>query len=73
ENAASHLALGHAYKFSLELGETMSDDEFGAAGGNLSAIHLDFMIGSGAVDVDGITTDGAAEPMMRKGEWVFRA
>lgn len=71
ENAASHIALGHAYKFNLETGETMSDDEFATAGGNLSAIHLDLMIGSGAVDVDGVIADGAAEPLMRKGEWVF--
>jgi len=71
ENAASHLALGHAYKFNLETGTTMSDDEFVAAGGNLSATHIDFMIGSDAVDVDGVTTAGAAEPIMRKGEWAF--
>jgi aminopeptidase len=73
ENAASHLALGHAYKFNLETGTTLSDDEFVAAGGNLSATHIDFMIGSDAVDVDGVTTAGVAEPIMRKGEWAFRA
>jgi aminopeptidase len=73
ENAASHIALGHAYKFSLDKGETLSDEEFAAAGGNLSSIHLDFMIGSGETDVDGLRDDGGVEPIMRAGEWAFRA
>jgi aminopeptidase len=72
ENASSHIALGHAYKFSLDKGETLSDEEFAAAGGNLSSIHLDFMIGSGEIDVDGVRDDGAAEPVMRSGEWAFK-
>ena len=48
ENAASHVALGSAYKFTLRGGETMSDEEFERAGGNRSATHVDFMIGSPA-------------------------
>ncbi len=70
ENAASHVALGTAYKFTLAGGETMDDDAFMRAGGNRSAVHVDFMIGSGQVDVDGITPGGAPEPVMRSGEWV---
>ena len=54
ENAASHVALGSAYKFTLEGGETMSDDEFERAGGNRSATHVDFMIGSAELDIDGV-------------------
>ncbi len=72
ENAASHIAWGHAYKFSMAGGESMSDDEFAAAGGNLSTTHTDFMIGSGEVDVDGLSRAGAAEPLMRSGEWAFQ-
>jgi aminopeptidase len=34
-------------------------------------IHIDFMIGSGEMDVDGLVEDGTAEPIMRGGEWVF--
>lgn len=71
ENAASHLALGAAYKFSLRGGEGMSDDSFSAQGGNNSLVHVDFMIGSGDLDVDGIRQDGTAEPIMRRGEWAF--
>ena len=39
-------------------------DEFAAAGGNQSLVHVDFMIGSGKVDVDGIGGDGVVEPVM---------
>jgi aminopeptidase len=52
-------------------GEQMSGDEFGAAGGNDSSIHEDFMIGSGKLDIDGLAKDGKSEPIMRKGEWAF--
>jgi aminopeptidase len=71
ENASNHLALGNAYRFSMEGGEGMKDEEFVAAGGNLSLSHSDFMIGSGAMDIDGITNDGTAEPVTRNGEWAF--
>lgn len=69
ENAASHVALGSAYKFTLGGGDAMSDEEFEQAGGNRSATHVDFMIGSAELDVDGIRADGRAEPLMRNGEW----
>jgi aminopeptidase len=70
ENAASHVALGAAYKFTLRGGEEMSDDAFEAAGGNRSATHVDFMIGSGELDVDGVRADGPVEPVMHGGEWI---
>jgi aminopeptidase len=70
ENAASHVALGAAYKFTMRGGETMGDDEFEQAGGNRSATHVDFMIGSPELDVDGVRADGGAEPVMRRGDWV---
>jgi aminopeptidase len=69
ENAASHVALGNAYKFTIGGGNEMSDEEFERAGGNRSAVHVDFMIGSGELDVDGILQNGRAEPLMRNGEW----
>ena len=49
----------------------MSDEQFEEAGGNLSIVHVDFMIGSGQMDIDGVTADGRAEPIMRAGEWAF--
>lgn len=71
ENAASHVALGSAYKFTLEGGDQMDDDAFERAGGNRSAVHVDFMIGSGELDIDGVRADGTSEPLMRRGEWVI--
>ncbi len=71
ENAASHIALGKAYRFCLENGPHMSDDEFAAAGGNNSLAHVDFMIGSGAMDIDGVRADDSTEPLMRGGEWAM--
>jgi aminopeptidase len=70
ENAASHVAFGSAYKFTLTGADAMSDDEFEKAGGNRSAIHVDFMIGSPELDVDGVDANGANQPLMRQGEWV---
>lgn len=69
ENAASHVALGSAYKFTLAGGEEMTDDQFEEAGGNRSATHVDFMIGSSALDIDGVLADGSVEPLMRSGDW----
>lgn len=71
ENAASHIAVGRAYRFTLNGGEAMSGEEFADAGGNDSAIHEDFMIGSSDMDVDGIFGDGTREAVMRQGEFVF--
>ncbi|AWM86403.1 aminopeptidase [Microvirga sp. 17 mud 1-3] len=70
ENASSHIALGQAYSKCIRGGGTMSEQELAARGANKSLIHIDWMIGSGQVDVDGITADGQAEPLMRGGEWV---
>ncbi|MGO4705625.1 aminopeptidase [Microvirga sp. 2MCAF38] len=70
ENASSHIALGQAYSKCIVGGGAMSEDELAARGANKSLIHIDWMIGSDQVDVDGITSDGRAEPLMRKGEWV---
>ena len=62
ENAASHIALGNAYTFPL-------DDEADRARANRSDLHVDFMIGSPEIDVDGITPEGAAVPVLRGGAW----
>ncbi len=71
ENASCHIALGNAYRTSIEGGADMSNEEFAEAGGNKSLIHTDFMIGSAEMDIDGIKEDGTREPVMRKGEWAF--
>jgi len=73
ENASCHIAIGRAYRFTLTGGEELTDDEFNAAGGNTSLNHVDFMIGSPQMDIDGITENGSQEPVMRSGEWAFEA
>lgn len=71
ENASSHIALGQAYsKCFIGGGVGLSPEELAAKGANKSLIHIDWMIGSGEVDVDGVHADGSTEPVMRKGEWV---
>src|SRR5580704_9208686 len=70
ENAAGHIALGQAYSTCLKNGEKLNPEELAKLGANESLIHVDWMIGSGKMDVDGITATGEAEPQIRQGEWV---
>jgi aminopeptidase len=70
ENAASHIALGQAYSSCLRDGDKLSPEELAAKGANDSLIHVDWMIGSDKLDIDGITGSGSVEPLMRQGEWV---
>jgi aminopeptidase len=70
ENAACHIALGQAYSTCLKDGDKLTPEQLAAKGANDSLIHVDWMIGSGKMDVDGITADGTAEPVLRAGEWV---
>ena len=69
ENAACHIALGQCYSECIEGGAKLSDDDIAAKGGNSSLIHVDWMIGSGETDIDGIAADGTRIPVFRKGEW----
>ena len=69
ENAASHIALGQCYSKCFIDGAKLTPEQIKAQGGNSSLIHIDWMIGSGQIDVDGINADGTREPVMRGGEW----
>ncbi|MBS4220258.1 aminopeptidase [Bacillus sp. FJAT-49711] len=71
ENASNHLAIGSAYAFCIEGGKKMSQEELAEKGLNSSITHVDFMIGSAEMDIDGITAEGAAEPIFRNGDWAF--
>lgn len=71
ENASNHLAIGSAYAFNIEGGTTMSREELAEAGINQSLAHVDFMIGSAEMNIDGIAEDGTAEPVFRNGSWAF--
>jgi aminopeptidase len=72
ENAASHIAIGHAIQSCLENSDRLTDEEFRQQGGNISITHVDFMIGSEKMDIDGTRDDGTHEPIMRRGEWAFK-
>ena len=63
--------MGQCYADCFEGGKTLTQDQIFAQGGNKSLIHIDWMIGSDKVDIDGVHADGTTEPVMRKGEWAF--
>jgi aminopeptidase len=69
ENASCHIALGQCYSKCFVDGSKLTPDEIAAQGGNKSLIHIDWMIGSGEVDIDGVKPDGSRVPVFRKGEW----
>ncbi|MFX3983786.1 aminopeptidase [Streptococcus suis] len=71
ENASNHLAIGQAYAFSIEGGTEMIQEELKEAGLNRSDVHVDFMIGSNKMNIDGIREDGTRVPIFRDGEWAI--
>lgn len=71
ENASNHLAIGSAYAFCIENGTTMTAAELEKHGINQSIMHVDFMVGSKDMDIEGITEDGHSEAVFRNGNWAF--
>ncbi len=69
ENASCHIALGQCYADTIKGGSELKPEELQQLGGNQSLIHVDWMMGSDAVDIDGIKKDGTIVPVMRAGEW----
>lgn len=69
ENAACHIALGQCYSKCFIGGSDLTPDQVAEQGGNKSLIHIDWMIGSGELDIDGVRADGSRLPVFRKGEW----
>ncbi len=71
ENASCHIALGKAYPTNVEDGAKMDDKQLDEHGVNDSMVHVDFMIGSAQMDIDGVYEDGKREAVFRKGTWAF--
>jgi aminopeptidase len=71
ENASSHIALGAAIVQAVPGAHDLSADDRVARGVNQSSIHTDFMIGSNELEIDGVTKDGDAVPILRDGDWVL--
>ena len=69
ENAACHLAFGRPYPENLEGGVEMSKEDLAARGANDSMQHLDFMIGTRGMNIDGVQADGTVVPVFRNGNW----
>ena len=68
ENAASHIALGQCYTKCFK-NKNLNSQDIKSRGGNSSMIHIDWMIGSGDIDVTGINHDGNSIPVFKQGEW----
>lgn len=71
ENASNHLAIGSAYPTTIQGGTKMSEEELRQHGMNTSTVHVDFMIGSSEMDIDGIKEDGTVVPIFRNGDWAI--
>jgi aminopeptidase len=71
ENASCHLALGKAYPTCIEGGSGLDEDGLDRAGVNSSIAHVDFMVGSAHLNIDGVKQDGTKIPVFRNGAWVL--
>lgn len=71
ENASCHFAFGMAYRSCIEGGTKMTEKELEKNGVNDSLIHVDFMIGSKDLSIDGVEEDGTIIPIFRDGNWVI--
>ena len=71
ENAACHLAFGEAYPMTVAGAMDMTEEERVAAGLNKSITHVDFMVGTADLNIDGYTGDGRCVPVFRNGNFVF--
>lgn len=71
ENAACHVALGRGFPETIEGYEAMSNEELKELGVNDSVVHVDFMVGSGMLNITGYTRDGKEVAVFRNGGWAL--
>ena len=71
ENACCHLALGKGFDNCVRDYADYTRQQLSDMGVNDSMIHVDFMIGSDDLAIDGITRDGEKIPVFRNGNWCF--
>jgi aminopeptidase len=71
ENASCHLAIGRAYSMNLKDSSELSDEELEERGLNTSITHVDFMIGSDKLNIDGVNKNGETVALFRDGNWAI--
>ncbi len=71
ENASCHLAFGQSYPTTIKGGNDMTAQQLEQNGMNSSLQHVDFMVGTKDINIDGIGFDGTVVPLFRDGEWVI--
>ena len=71
ENASCHLAFGASYPTTVKDGNNLTAEQLAELGMNSSIQHVDFMVGTKDIDIDGIGYDGKVVPIFRNGEWVI--
>ncbi len=71
ENASCHLAFGASYPTTVKGGNDMTERQLAEHGMNQSLQHVDFMVGTKDIDIDGIGYDGSVVALFRDGEWVI--
>ena len=71
ENASCHFALGSAYPTCIEGGTNMNEEQLKNTGLNVSATHVDFMVGTDDLRITGIMADGTKIPVFENGDWAI--
>lgn len=71
ENASCHLAFGASYPTTVKDGNSLTKEQLVQRGMNQSIQHVDFMVGTNDIDIDGIDFDGKVTPLFRNGEWII--
>ena len=62
---------GECYPDTMRGGELLSEEELLARGGNRSANHVDFMIGTDDMEIVGIKKDGSEMKIFENGRFVI--
>lgn len=71
ENASCHFAFGKAYPTCIQGGTKMDEEQRKAHGLNNSIVHVDFMVGTADLSIDGIKENGEVVPVFRDGNFTF--
>ena len=69
ENASCHVAYGQGLPMTVDGVHGLSPEQLIERGVNVSTVHTDFMIGGPEVEVDGLTVNGEAVPLLRTDVW----